>query len=203
MDEQRRVDEKVRTRMAELMASGGVGRAAIVQEVLFMLPLGFVQAYERVFYEAFGAGVGNPLAGIVREGHLGKSNAGGAAAKGRKIGAAGRADRSGNRAGGGKAWAGGDTTRNEDAARLKAKVDRGLRKLARMMEVSLEESEAGAQGGEGSGSGEFTATGARVEGVNARGKENDAGVTRCKGCGRIASGDWAFCPYDGLSLTRS
>ena len=120
-------DDKVRARLAEIMAAAGNKHAEISLEVMFFLPRDFIQAYERLFDTALKAdnGEDGKARGQTAGADLGK-------AKVTKNGA-------GPTVGGGapkrykKAWFIQDTR----ALNAKTRIDKRLRMIAREIEEEL------------------------------------------------------------------
>lgn len=118
-------DEKIRTRLAEIMSSAGLGYNQISLEILYLLPAEFVNRYIWLWEKALGpAGSGDARGQqLARDANLGRAQTK-TAAKGNKIGAG---------AGGqGKKFKRiGMSIRDERALELKSRIDRRLRSIAR------------------------------------------------------------------------
>lgn len=82
------IEHQVRVRLAEALVSQGVGFHRIALEVLYLLPPEFVDAYTRLFYQAFrddaAINVGDPNAAQVKDNRQGQKRGSGKAAAGRK-----------------------------------------------------------------------------------------------------------------------
>jgi hypothetical protein len=121
-----REEEKLRARVAEALASAGVGHGRVSVEVLYMLPDEFVQSYVRLFLRALREDV----------------SGGGMAGEGKASGRAGdRMQRKGKPVGkrkipgvgGGRRYRTHWVVRDEKALERKRKIDRRLRRIAAEM----------------------------------------------------------------------
>lgn len=165
-------DDRVRIRIAEIMSGAGLGYNQIALEVLYMLPREFINRYIELFGEAYGPVVRAPGDGMARDGQLGKA-ATQTRLKGIRVGA--------GAGGGGKRIARVFGMRNEDAFRLKERVDKRLRGISRDIREELLT---------------INDRGVREVGVS----EEGVVVMQCKKCGRIMTRGFKFCPYDASIL---
>lgn len=152
--------EQMASRMfADLMSSAGVGSYRIGQELMWMIPRAFLDAYEELFTRAFGS---RDDGGANLRGQAAASS--GVLQKGKTA-----AKTNGKRYK--KHW----VIADENAMRLREKVDKRLRALAREIHEGLVEEDGGSRG-------------------------NNARQRVCKRCGRMAAIDWVFCPQDGSRI---
>lgn len=174
-------DDKVRSRIAEIMSSAGVGYNSISLEVLYLLPREFIDRYIQLWENALGPTMSAPGDKMNRDGELGKAKTE-TRLKGKVNGAG---------AGGvGKRLAKSFSVKDEAAFRLKDRIDKRLRSIARDIREEL----------------------LIIEDRNLRTRDmarlsdneeggNDIVVLQCKKCGRIMQRGYKFCPYDGLALS--
>jgi hypothetical protein len=130
-------DDKLRTRLAEIMSSAGLGYNQISLEILYLLPKDFVDRYIELWEKALGPAVNAPGDALAREGNLGRAKTR-TDKKGAMVGAGG--------GGGGKRFRRVFTIRDERALELKARIDRRLRSIARDIRVGIEAEESELQG---------------------------------------------------------
>lgn len=114
------LDDRVRTRLAEVLASAGVPHAQIALEVLYYLPKDFLNAYEQMFTRAVKAD-------------------GGEDARARAQGAAGEVEkaRGGSTGGRGKRYKKTFVVLDEKALDLKSRMDKRLRMMGREIAAGL------------------------------------------------------------------
>jgi hypothetical protein len=163
-------DDKIRIRLAEIMSSGGLGYNQISLEILYLLPMEFVQRYIWLWEKALGPAGGGDARGqqMDRDATLGKAQT--------------RTDKKGTvpGAGGGgqaKKWKKvGMSVRDEHALALKSRVDRRLRAIGR----DIREFEM-------------------LEG-SAREKAKAVEIVKCRSCGKIMDQSWICCPFDGTPI---
>jgi hypothetical protein len=160
-------DEAIRRRLAEIMSSAGLGYNQISLEVLYLLPAEFIQRYTWLWEKALGpAGSGDATGQqLARDAGLERART--------------RTEYRGTRITGasstGKKWKRmGLAVRDEKALKLKDRIDRRLRSIARDI-AAFEDT-----GGKGEGKGTETA--------------------QCTACGIVADSSWNFCPYDGRRM---
>lgn len=119
-------EQMARTRFADMMSSAGVGSHRMGQELYYMLPQGFIDAYEILFIRCFGGkddgGVGARGASQAEQGQLQKGKAA-AKTNGKKYK---------------KHW----VIADDKAVNIKEKVDKRLRALAREIVEELEGKES-------------------------------------------------------------
>lgn len=123
-------DDKIRTRLAEIMSSAGLGYNQIALEILYLLPKDFVEKYIELFEKALGPTGGKaPGDTMAREGELGRAHTV-TRKKGEMVGAGAGA--------GGKRYKKIFVVRDERALELKGRIDRRLRAIARDIRVGIE-----------------------------------------------------------------
>jgi hypothetical protein len=169
-------EDRLRIRMAELMSSGGLGYNQISQEILYLLPRDFIDAYIHVWEMALGPAGGGDARGaqLARDANLGKHKTE-TAYKGKRIGAGG--------GGQAKRFKKFFVIRDDKALQLKGRMDRRLRNMAREMMLYIDGSRLTADG-EGSG-------------------EGGGRAIQCSKCGKIMVEGYRFCPYDGSLINPS
>jgi len=205
-----RIEDEVRKRLSERLASGGVASSRISQEILFMLPSEFVRMYCELYDRCFGpimVGVGD---GGKDEGRIKRK--GGAVGKGSEM----KTRKMSGAQGGGKRFVQGNVPiKDEESLEKKRRLDR---KLVRSVEESLRGTRRG--GGEPShvtdrhgavGAGRFPDGQAKLsEGVG-KGQigqighgeasvEQQSGNSQnrqCPECGRWMGPSWIRCPFHG------
>lgn len=179
-------DDKVRIRIAEIMSSGGVGYNQISLEILYLLPVEFINRYIEVWEKAMGPGIKAPGDAMAHDAELGKANTD-TKKKGQVVGAgAGGVTKRFKRI---------LTIRDERALMLKDRMDKRLRNMAREMRLEL------------SGLTENTMENMKGVGINEMvgdGNPNKLrGVRRCQpGCGKLFPVNYQFCPFDGSILNQ-
>lgn len=115
------LDDRLRTRLAEIMSSAGVSHAQIALEVLFFLPKDFLNAYEQMFTRAVKADGGESRRAEAQEaaGTVGKARGTGAKTTGKRYK---------------KTF----VVLDERALELKTRMDKRLRMMAREIAGGLE-----------------------------------------------------------------
>jgi hypothetical protein len=115
------LDDKVRSRLAEIRAAAGVPHAQVSMEVLYFLPEGFLHTYAEMFMRAVKSdGGGSATAAAQQEaGELGKSRGTGAKTTGKRYK---------------KTF----VVLDERALNLKTMVDKRLRNIARDLKTALD-----------------------------------------------------------------
>ena len=186
------------TRFTDMMAAAGVGHDRMALELLYWLPMDFLDLYQELYMR----GLANTDGGTEARGRAGASSAavGKAAAKT----AAGQKTYK-------KYWVVGD----EDALELKERVDKRLRAMTREMRLILAEldfmrdrrsTEKKAKiktgvtrvtGVTGSGVG---GKGEKVAGVVA--SDRKVGGTRCGECGILMATHWMYCSKCGCPTSN-
>lgn len=174
-------DDKIRTRLAEIMSSAGLGYNQIALEILYLLPKEFIERYIWLWEKALGPAGGGDVRGqqLARDANLDRAQVS-SKDKGNlpTVGAVGKRYK--------KIF----VIKDEYAFDLKHKIDKRLRGMAREIRTELEGLEE--ENGRGrSGSGGRGGRRDRAEGRIAQ---------QCKACGKIMHGDYNFCPYDGSKL---
>lgn len=165
------LDDKVRIRLAEIMSSAGVGYNSISLEILYMLPREFVDRYIDLWHQALGPTIKAPGDGMARDGELGRAPTE-TRLKGKVVGT--------GAGGAGKRLARAFSLRNESAFRLKDRVDKRLRGIARDIRDELR----------------------LIEDKSSGSTQDIELVTRCSRCGKIMVEGFKFCPYDGRQIER-
>lgn len=182
-----------RHRLADMLASGGVGFNDISKEILYMLPEEFMQRYIELWYAALGPLVKAPGANNERDADLGVAKTS-TKHKGVVPGAG---------AGGiGKRLARNFSLRDEDAFKLKDRIDRKLRAIAR--ELRLELADIQARAGALGNTGGITRAGERTKAPGSTGPGKSApestGLRLCNRCSKITGWNWRFCASCGQRL---
>lgn len=176
-------DDKLRTRLAEIMSSAGLGYNQIALEILYLLPTEFIQRYIWLWEKALGPAGGGDARGqqSARESNLGRAEVS-SSDRGLKpsVGA------------GGKRYKKIFVIRDEKAFALKDRIDKRLRAMAREIRTNLEGLEENERTG--------TRDGDMGKGRKGKGVGEREITTQCSRCGKIVSMAWAFCPFDGTSL---
>lgn len=156
-------ERMAQSRFTDLMASAGVSYTRMSQEILWFLPDNFVTEYSTLFHKAFGGkddgGVNARGQSAAESGSLQKGKAA-AKTNGKKYK---------------KHW----VIADEHAMRLKERIDKRLRAMARDIVEELEAAHAGEAGA-------------------ASGKVDER--SGCAGCGRFSQVGWKFCPSCGSSI---
>lgn len=113
------LDDKVRTRLAEIRAAAGVPHSQVSLEVLYFLPTAFLRGYEMLFSTALRSdnGESDRAAGQQTAAQVGKAKGAGAKPQKRHK----------------KAW----VVLDEGALRLKGRMDQRLRGMARDIQEEL------------------------------------------------------------------
>jgi len=211
----RMAEELATKRFTDMMASAGVDHQRMALEVLFFLPPDFVNIYRELWYKGIGGKDDGGSSGRGRSaeenGKLGKArvSSGGSLGDGRKQRihvSSGGAKRKSYK----EHW----VVLDEDILRIKDKVDKRLRAVARdareelhwVLEARRREAEeaAGGKAGAEDKAGEKTgaqsrAGGSTGAGTGATGRAARS-TARCGGCGRIAGSGWKFCSYCGREI---
>lgn len=176
-------DEKFRIRMAEAMASGGVGYNRISQEVLYLLPDSFITQYEALYREALVDPTKSSGDALAAAGELGKAKTHTefkGDSRGRGVGQGG---------GAGKKYKKFFTVKDEDMLALKDLIDKRLRAMAREIRYGIAiRAEDQAQARAGARTNTRTHT------------ERSRLTVQCKTCGKLTRSGWTFCPDDGTEL---
>jgi hypothetical protein len=163
-------DDKIRTRLAEIMSSAGLGYNQIALEILYLLPKEFIDRYIWLWEKALGPAGGGDVRGqqLARDANLERAQTS-SKDKGNlpSMGAVGKRYK--------KIF----VIRDEHAFDLKHKIDKRLRGIAREIRNELE------------GLTDQRGKHDRAEGRIAQ---------QCKACGKIMHGDYNYCPYDGAKL---
>lgn len=149
------------------MSSAGLGYNQVSLEVLYLLPAEFIQRYTWLWEKALGPAGSGDAAGrqLARDAGLERA----------KTRTQDRGKRIVGAQTGGKKWKRmGLAIRDEKALRLKDRVDRRLRSIAR--DIAL-----------------FEETG----GVS---KDGGTRTARCSTCGKVGDPSWNFCPYDSARM---
>lgn len=184
-ENRRAIEREVRTRMAELAASAGLGSTQVALQALYLMPGDFMDAYAALFHRAL------RVAGDVgRPSEEGREDADGKATtvqrvsasrtsrmrEGATLGGMGPAKSTGKRHR--RVW----TVADEKALSRKEAVDKKLRKITREMLAGMTEDLKSQESGGG----------------DAADRGGDA-VARCKGrkCGKFMDAEWVFCPSCG------
>lgn len=175
------MEEDIRHRLAEMMASAGVPHARASLEVLYLMPRGFLDRYVELFDAALRL-PSSPSGGTGRAGDLGKANSHEplpGTVKGLRINS-GRGSGDAPHLGGGAGKKGPGAWAVKDAAALefKKRIDTKLRALGREIRRGL----AGEQND--------------GRGLVGRGEK----LPQCGGCGRIVSDSWKFCAGCGRQI---
>jgi len=217
----RMAEELATKRFTDMMASAGVDHQRMALEVLFFLPPDFVNIYRELWYEGIGGKDDGGSSGRGRSaeenGKLGKARVPGGGSLGD-----GRKQRIHVSSGGAKRksykehW----VVLDEDVLRIKDKVDKRLRAVARdareelhwVLEARRREAEeaAGGKAGTENGAGAEGRTGGRTGAQSSTGGRTGAGTgatgraarstARCGGCGRMVGSGWKFCSYCGREI---
>lgn len=125
------LDDRLRSRLAEIRASAGVPHAQISLEVLYFLPKGFLEAYGELFLRAIRqSSEGDRAAAAQAAAGVGKARGAGAKTNGKRWK--------------NKAFA----VKDERALRAKTRIDQQLRALGRTIasEISVLDSAAAGEG---------------------------------------------------------
>ena len=209
---------RIRQQIAELMSSAGLGYNRISQEVLYMLPDGFIDMYMELWELAMGPVVKSPSAALEESGKLGKAKTD-SRHKGTSKGV-------GQGGGAGKRLKNGFMVRSEEALDYKELVDKRLRAIARDIKLELGDlhgtrreleketisrkaRERGATRKEAEKIAEeamrakWGANGGSDRGFDqgsGSGSQSHSRTHRC-GRGHILDRNWNFCPLDGLMST--
>lgn len=187
------IRDQVRTQVQELLSSAGVDQGRVALEVLYWMPVEFLEDYRDLFMRALHLGDGDDRdkAGA-DEGRLVK-----------KVKPEIRGKKGGMHAtGGGKRYKTEWVVKDEKAMDVKRRVDNKLKNLVRQlqgmdgmdgMDAGRGRQSRGSRGGHGSSPGEYPreAEGGISEVPITGGKV----LRKCKGCGRIMKGDWVRCPF--------
>lgn len=136
------LDDKVRTRLAEIIAAAGVPHSQIALEVLYFLPKDFLNAYEQMFTKAVKADGGESARNEaqISAGDLGKARGAGAKTTGKRYK---------------KTF----VVLDENALDLKTRIDKRLRMVARDINEGLLGQPVKARTGQCSSCGTFLQTG--------------------------------------------
>lgn len=190
------VRDQVRAQIQELLVSAGVDQGRVAVEVLFWLPKEFLDAYQDLYMRALHLGDGDDKEKAGEDEGRIKAKVDG------KL--RGTARGLGMGVGGGKRYKKEWVVKDERALEVKGRVDRVLKELVlaemrKFMEERREEKRrrGGESRGDGGGVGQThggtpgVGGGVLVEFVR---KDGSVGK-RCRDCGKIASRDWARCPY--------
>lgn len=170
-------DDKVRIRLAEIMSSAGVGYNQISLEILYLLPREFVDRYIDMWTRALGPGIKAPGEAMARDSELGRANTD-TSKKGLMVGA--------GSGGVSKRYKKIFVIADERALMLKDRIDKRLRGMAREIRREL---------------GELEERGRLEEKARKSGEKLGNWMSKCGKCGKLGSAEWAYCPYDGSSLT--
>jgi hypothetical protein len=177
------VDDEVRRRLQQRLASGGVRQREVAFEVMWWLPREFVEAYERLFLRALSLGDEgvNPGGDGVDEGRIVAKVKAGLRGKAGSMAAQG----------GGKRYKTEWIVKDERALEVKARVDRRLRRLVDGVWDQVLKESRGSTPGETHGS----RGGSGGEGIELR--EMGKGKVRkvCRECGKMMRDDFVRCPY--------
>lgn len=189
------VRDATRAQIQELLVSRGVNQGRVALEVLFWLPIEFVEAYQQLFMEALHLGDGDDQekAGadegrIPKNSKVGKSDMLRASGTrgGASVGELEMTPGSNRAAQPGKKYKVEWVVKNERALEIKKRVDRRLRDLVRRERERVDQGREGSPGGnpreEDGGIEERRVTGGKI-------------LRRCRECGRIVKGDWVRCPF--------
>lgn len=152
-------------RLADALAAAGWDGDRIATELLMFIPGRFRDAYSNLFHAALSADAGTDGRGRSAEetGRLGRAL--GRPTSGQQIH---------KKSGGGKRYRTHWHVGDERALKLKDKIDKRLRALARDIETGLDD----------------------LAGVEADGRVRPT----CAGCGQFLGADWRFCPGCGTSV---
>lgn len=179
------VDAMVRSRLAGMMAAGGVSHAVASQELLFLLPPEFARAYELLFDTALKLDSGSHTGAGIRQGEIGKGPADAplpGTVKGLRVDSGKNAGSAPRVGAGGKRYKNNWTVRDDKALALKHRLDKRLRAMAREITELLED--------------RFGSTRDASMGSDRTAGVGDS-TRRCSSCGRVMAIEWNFCPNDG------
>lgn len=181
-------DDRVRIRVAEILSSGGVGFNQVALQALYMLPSDFIHQYEMLFEVAMGPPVKAPGDALGKAGELGKAKTQGKF-KGTERGV-------GQSGGGTKRLRKIFGVRNEPAFRLKDKIDKRLRAIARDIRSELalmDEDAREAARAAGVVVGAYWGTNRGSDSHS----QSHSTTNRCQSGGHMMAYAWSFCPIDG------
>ena len=159
------INDEVRRRLADYMASAGVPRGNIALEVLYLLPSEFVRAYTDLFWQAVGDPISPQGDGGKDEGRIKAKGISSSPMNTRKM----RAAQSGGKRFVQRVW----PVKNEAAMDAKLKLDRLLVRSVEKAHQSLR-----GVGQDRSGP-----------------EEVDERVKACRSCGQYQNKSWLRCPF--------
>lgn len=170
--------DALRLRLQEAMVAAGVNQGRVALEVLYWLPKEFMEAYQELYYRALHLGDGDDQEKAGED--EGRIKA--------KVPSKLRGTKRGLSAqGGGKKYKREWVVKDEQALEVKKRVDRVLRGL-----VEREKKMVGESHGDRPGVGESHGSTPGVWKIIGQGTK---ARRACRECGRIASSDWARCPF--------